>query len=61
LKEPLLKHERLAEIELFTRWFSSLFSGKDEALIEGIDTLQEVKTMLATAWKRKEKEWLHKG
>ena len=56
-----MKHERLAEIELFTRWFSSLFSGKDEALIEGIDTLQEVKTMLATAWKRKEKEWLHKG
>ena len=57
----LLRNERPEELELFRRWLGSFFHGEENALTEGTDKMQEVRTMLATALKRKEEEWIRKG
>ena len=53
----ILRKERPEETCLFTEWLHQHFDGAQEPFVDKIDTLQEVRTMLAAALKRKEEEW----
>jgi predicted transposase/invertase (TIGR01784 family) len=57
----ILKKERPEVTELFARWFVSFFHREGMELSEKMDALQEVRTMFATALKRKEQEWFRQG
>jgi predicted transposase YdaD len=53
----ILKKERPEETRLFTEWLHQHFGETQNTFVDKIDTLQEVRTMLAAALKRKEEEW----